>query len=222
NKKPVRVVDWDREGLDKIVASLIYKKTFGEYGEIRRKLKAKSKKYKVDMLKKLLKNRTEYDRLPRDFEHIYISFDVLCDQGAYYDFKRNRMMTQIRQDLGVENGYMMPKMIKEVGMDKRYDEVIKRAENAYFEIRKKYPISAQYLVTKAHNRRFLMKMNLRELFYFVRLRARKAGNFAYRRIAMAILEEAKKKYPEIMKLFFEEKDLDSRGSIEKEFFYKFV
>ncbi|MBU1089108.1 FAD-dependent thymidylate synthase, partial [Patescibacteria group bacterium] len=123
NKKPVRVVDWDRDALDKIVASLIYKSSFGEYAEIKRKLKSKSKEYKVKILKKLLRNRTEHDRLPRDFEHIYISFDVLCDQGAYYDFKRNRMMTQIRQDLGVENGYMMPKMIKEVGMDKRYDEV---------------------------------------------------------------------------------------------------
>ena len=99
--------------------------------------------------------------------------------------------------------------------------MIKKTEDAFFEIRKRYLVSAQYLVTKAHNRRFLMKMNLRELFYFVRLRGRKVGNFAYRRIAMAVLEEAKKKYPVIMKLFFEEKGLDSRESIEKECFGRF-
>ncbi|RLC34761.1 hypothetical protein DRH14_02255 [Candidatus Shapirobacteria bacterium] len=219
--RPVRVVDWDRGAMDKVVATMLYGGGSGDYKQALSWVKKKDKKWKLAFLKKRLKERSEHDHLPREFESVFISFDVLSDQGAYYDFKRNRMMTQIRQDLTIENGYMVPKMIKDVGMERVYMEAIEKMEEIYRVIKKQYPKSAQYLVTKAHNRRYLLKMNLRELFYFVRLRARKAGNFAYRRMAMIMLEETKKKYPELMKLFFEEKELDSRKKIEKEYFWKF-
>jgi thymidylate synthase ThyX len=222
SKKVVEVVDADKGAVDKILASLIYKSLLESYKEIYKKVKKMNKKEKKKVLGKILKKRTEHDRLPRDFEQVYISFEVLCDQGAYYDLKRNRMMTQIRQRLGVENGYMMPKAVKEIGFTEEYEAVMEQVSEAYKKLVKRYPVAAQYLVTKAHNRRFLMKMNLRELFYFVRLRARKAGNFSYRRVALAILEETKKIYPEIMEFFFEERDLGKRVKIEKKYFARTV
>jgi len=220
--RPVRVVDWDRGAVDKVLGSLIYRNSKSSYGRVKKMVGTKSLIWKKRKLREFLKGRTEHDRLPRDFEHIYVSFEVLCDQGAYYDLKRNRMMTQVKQVLGVENGYMMPRAVKEIGFESKYREVMEMVEKTYKKMSKKYPVAAQYLVTKAHNRRFLMKMNLRELFYFVRLRGRKAGNFSYRRIAMAMFEEVEKRYPLIMEFFFEKRDLEDRREIEKKYFAKFV
>lgn len=221
-QKVVELVSWERGGLDRVLASFLYRNSVNSYSEILRQVKSKSLEWKKKILRGILSKKTEHDRLPRDFEHIYLSFDVLCDEGAYYDLKRNRMMTQVRQGLGVENGYMMPRAVKEIGFEKKYREVMGKTEKGYWKLKKKYPFLADYLVTKAHNRRFLMKMNLRELFYFVRLRGRKTGNFSYRRVAMACLEEARRVYPEIMEFFEEGKDLVGRREIEKEYFARFV
>ncbi|MFC1790529.1 FAD-dependent thymidylate synthase [Patescibacteria group bacterium] len=73
------------------------------------------------------------------------------------------------------------------------------------------------MVTKAHKRRFLMTMNLRELFYFVPLRGSPRGHFSYRRVAMACLEQARKVYPELTR-FVPAKGYQSSAVIEKEFF----
>jgi thymidylate synthase ThyX len=219
-KKVVEVVDYDKKTLDKLVASIIYRKSNLSINEIKKISKTKSKGWKLKVIADLVKNRSEHDKLPRVFEEVSITFDILCDQGAFFDLKRQRMVTQIKQDLGVAYGYMMPKSIKELGFEEKYAKVMEEVKKAYKIMVKKYPEAASYIVPKAYNRRFLLKMNLRELFYFVRLRARKTGNFTYRRVAMACLEEAKKKYPELMELFFEEKELESRKFIEKEFIYK--
>ena len=131
-------------------------------------------------------------------EHTTYTFDVVCDQGAYFDLKRHRMMTQSPQPPTVDLGYAVPRAFDEAGFGDRYREAIDRASDACRRIAADLPLEAGYLVTNAHNRRFLATMNLRELYSLVPLRAREAGHFSYRRVALLMYEAVRAVHPALV------------------------
>ncbi len=68
-----------------------------------------------------------HDNLPHEFEHTSYTFDVVMDQGAFYEVKRHRMMTQSPQTLGAELGYATPHIFKASGLMDRYQEAMSNA-----------------------------------------------------------------------------------------------
>ena len=77
---------------------------------------------------------------------------------------------------------------------------MKKTDKTFKQIAKKFPNQAQYIAVKAHARRFLMKMNLRELYYFCYYRgANPGGHVSYRYVGTKIYEIVSKKFPLLMK-----------------------
>ena len=72
-----------------------------------------------------------HDTPLRELEHTTYTFDIVCDQGAYFDLKRHRMMTQTPQPPTVELGYAVPRAIDEAGFGHRFREAIERATDTY-------------------------------------------------------------------------------------------
>jgi thymidylate synthase ThyX len=139
------------------------------------------------------------------------------DQGAYFDVKRHRLMTQTPQPLTVELGYATPKVFVDAGFSAEYDRAMEAAAQAYREITRDFPYEAAYVVPNACNRRVLLTMNLRELFHFAQLRGGPTGHFAYRRIAIKAYEIAKEVYPAFAPFMRCEKYPVS-SEVEREFF----
>lgn len=198
DKEPLVLIDYDREAEDKFIAACLYRFTTLSYLEALEKAKAMSKQEKERIIEKALKIK-KFDRPLRELEHIYYTFDCLVDQGAYFDLKRHRMMTQTPQLLTVEHGYVIPQAIQEASFRGEFEGAIEKATKAYRKISKEYPQEAAYLVTNAHNRRFLMTLNLRELYHLYTLRARESGHFSYRRIALKLYELAKEVHPLLLR-----------------------
>ena len=72
------------------------------------------------------------------------------------------------------------------------------AEEAYWKVRKISPLAAQYLVTHAHNRRVMTKMNLRECFHLFKLRTSDEAHFSIREP----MQEAMRLAVEVQPQFF--------------------
>ena len=70
---------------------------------------------------------TDFDVPIRELEYADLTFDLIMDQGAYFEFKRHRMMTQTVQDLSTRLGYALPKAITEAGFEARYREAMQAA-----------------------------------------------------------------------------------------------
>jgi thymidylate synthase ThyX len=139
-----------------------------------------------------------HDTPIRELEHTTYTFDIVCDQGAYFDLKRHRMMTQSPQAPTVELGYAVPRAFDDAGLGAAYRDAVDLATDAYHEIALQFPREAAYLVTNAHNRRFLATMNLRQLYSLVPLRARESGHFSYRRAALLIYEAVRAVHPTLV------------------------
>ncbi|MDR7417785.1 MAG: FAD-dependent thymidylate synthase [Armatimonadota bacterium] len=191
----VRLVHYDRDAELRVVAACLYRHGTLSYEAAWRRAQAMAPAERTTIIGEALGRLGRHDTPLREIEHTTYTLDIVCDQGAYFDLKRHRMMTQSPQAPTVELGYAVPRAVDEAGLGQRYRDAIDAATDAYHLIARDLPREAAYLVTNAHNRRFLATMNLRELYSMVPLRAREAGHFSYRRTALLVYEAVRAVHP---------------------------
>ncbi len=195
----ITLVQYDEGADDKLVTALLYKHATQSYAEILGKVRNMSQEEKEGVIDQALNRLGKFDNPIRELEYVTYVFDCLWDQGAYYDLKRHRMCTLTAQPLTIEHRSIMPKLMADVHLEKQFAESLQRSEEGFNKIKNQWPAEAQYFVLNAHKRRFLWKMDLRELYHMVNLRSKKTGNFSYRQFAQKMYEIVKAKTPLITK-----------------------
>lgn len=143
--------------------------------------------------------QSKRDRAGRALEYGYpIQFDILAGFAEYRDLQRHRMLTQQRQDLGIDLGYSVPEEIDEIGMGQQVQECFERTESLHRDLKRAgMEQEAQYATLFNHFIRWNMGMNLRELGHFAELRTQKAGHPKYRRTAQMMAGLYLKRHPEM-------------------------
>jgi thymidylate synthase ThyX len=194
----VRLVHYDRDAEERLVAACLYRHGRMPYARAWERAARMTPEERAAAVAQALSRLGRHDAPLREAEHTAYTFEIVCDQGAYFDLKRHRMMTQSPQAPTVELGYAVPRAIDEAGMGDRYRDAIEEATEAARAVAQDHPDEAAYLVTNAHNRRVLATMNLRELYSLVPLRAREAGHFSYRRIAVLLYEAVRAVHPALV------------------------
>ena len=194
----VRLVHHDRNAETRVVAACLYRFSRRSYPDAWAEASNMTAPERTALLEHALGRLGRHDVPIREMEHTTYTFDIVCDQGAYFDLKRHRMMTQTPQPPTVDLGYAVPRAMDEAGCGRRFRDAIERATDTHRVIARDLPLDAAYLVTNAHNRRFLATMNLRELYSMIPLRAREAGHFSYRRIALLVYEAVRAVHPALI------------------------
>lgn len=194
----VRLIHYDRDAETRIAAACLYRHGRAPYALAWARASTMAAAERQAVIETVLGRLGRHDAPLRELEHTTYTFDIVCDQGAYFDLKRHRMMTQSPQAPTVELGYAVPRAIDEAGVGDQFRDALDRATDVARLIARDLPRDAAYLVTNAHNRRFLATMNLRELYSMVPLRAREAGHFSYRRIAMLVYEAVRAVHPALV------------------------
>ena len=166
----VRLVNWEPEAEDKLVAALLYAGSHRPYEEIRSAAGELGPEERKAIISRALEGMGPHDAPPREFEAVDYTFEYLMDYGAYREFKRHRMQSYFPQQATVAHGYRVPPVVRDGGMADVFDEAIGQAEAAFRKVSEFSPLVAQYLVTHAHNRRLLSKLNLRECYHLFKLR----------------------------------------------------
>jgi len=190
------LIDWDKTGQEKVLAALLYR--FDRKMNFRGCLdhvQALSIEKKESLIKAVMSDRGKFDQPPREFEYAQMTFDAIMDQGAYFEFKRHRMMTQTAQPLTANLGFTVPKGIVASGCEKTYIEVMGQAVDLYRQIAAWNPDVASYIIPNGFNRRVLFTLNLRQAYHFCRLRAAPTAHFSIRCVAQQVAETIKQIYP---------------------------
>jgi thymidylate synthase ThyX len=195
-----RLIDYDDDGEAKVLAALLYRfgrdKSFQAYFDAVHGL---SENEKDQLAMDLMKNKGTFDQPLREFEYAQMTFDVVMDQGAYFEFKRHRMMTQTPQPLTPALGFAIPRGIAESGCGEFYENVMRDAGMLCERLAEREPDAASYIIPNGFNRRVLFTMNLREAFHFCRLRAARNAHFSIRRVAYRLAETIQRIYPRLGK-----------------------
>ncbi len=194
----VRLVQWDSEAEEKLVAAFLYGSTGMEYaGAWTRALEMTSEEQR-QTIGSFLTGIGPHDAPPREFEVVDYTFEFLLDYGAFREFRRHRMQTYLPQLLTVSHGTRIPSVITDAGLEGLFGEATQEADRTYHKIREAVsPVVAQYVVTHAHNRRLLSKLNLRECYHLFKLRTSQMAHESIREPMNAALELAKGEHPRL-------------------------
>lgn len=194
----VTLVEYDNDAEKKIVVSILYPHLQKPMSDIEKIVEKMAKEEKEKIIKEYIGERQNRRHKPgRAFEHVFYTFDVCGNYGAYRDLHRHRILTQQRQPLSPYLGYKMPHEIKTAGFEKKFKAVMDKTKEAYEKIVKKYPAEAQYVVPLAYNIRWYMRFNLREAYHLLELRSAMQGHRDYREIAQQMFREIKKVHPTV-------------------------
>ncbi len=182
-------------GEDQVLAAALLRFSEKSYAECLAHIQSLDDRQKAALVGDLFKQLGDFDVPLRELEYAHYDFELVMDQGAYFEFKRHRMMTQTPQALSISLGYALPKKFVLAGMQDAFTQAMQRVQDTYAQLYAWNPHLASYVVPNAFNRRVLITANLRTLFHFISLRAAPNAHFAIRRIAHLMREEVQRVSP---------------------------
>ncbi len=147
------------------------------------------------LFKAVFENIQAYDAVLRELENVEMQFELIMSASCFAQLKRHRMATILSQDYDPSLGVTIPPAIRAIGRQKEFMAMIKKTNRIYEFIKKKNPKAAAYVLTNAHRKRVLMKLNARELYHLVRLRADQHAQWDIRDLSKKMLRQARKAMP---------------------------
>ncbi|OPY84062.1 MAG: FAD-dependent thymidylate synthase [Syntrophus sp. PtaU1.Bin208] len=150
---------------------------------------------KTDLLREAFRFLSEHDAVLREFEYADLTFELTLSASCFAQLKRHRMATFTVQDYDPDLGVTIPAVIVETGMEPTFREVISQTEAVYRQIAQRVPQAAAYILTNAHRRRAILKVNARELYHMARLRADVHAQWDIRQLVNDMLGLARKVMP---------------------------
>ncbi|MEN6331756.1 MAG: FAD-dependent thymidylate synthase [Smithella sp.] len=176
-------------------AALLFSSFKASHSQCLRQAHLMTAKEKKDLFKTAFQNLQAHDAALRELENIDLQFELVMSASCFAQLKRHRMATVITQDYDPGLGVTIPAAVSAIGQQKRFLEIINKTHDAYEQIRKKAPLAAPYVLTNAHRKRVLMKLNARELYHLVRLRSDGHAQWDIRRLSEEMLKKAKQVMP---------------------------
>ncbi|MCC6442695.1 MAG: FAD-dependent thymidylate synthase [Armatimonadetes bacterium] len=194
-ERPVALVYAPEDAEDRLAAAILYGYTRHSWEALVSAVKSMSSEQKERVLDEYLSRRGRFDAPLRALEHLYYTFEILVDYGAFRDIQRHRMATQTAQENTPIHGYCIPQEISDFGFEAEYKEAMDRSASAWETLARSHPAGAGYMLPLAYRKRVLFTWNLRELHHFIQLRSSRQGHISYRRIAQAVYEELSRVHP---------------------------
>ncbi len=210
---------FDPHAEDHLCAAALYRFQNIPFSSALQQIHTLSAEARERLVARLLADMEKYELPLREAEHIQFTFELLMDQGAYYEFKRHRMMSLTTQALTADLDYCIPKLIEQAGMLEKYCNAMDFARQTWQQLSSISPQAAAYVVPNGFNRRILTSINLRSLMHLVRLRTRPTAHFSIRRVAYQMKDCVCEVLPGIGK-YLSEPESETSLSIEKKHFYQ--
>ncbi len=190
-----KLIDYPKNGDDLILASFLSQFKAISFKSALKQITSTDIEKKRSLFKKLFSKLEFFDSPPRNFELPYITFEAVISASNYAQLKRHRMATLLCGSYDPEFGNTIPVSVSELGFEKRFIDLINMTNETYGNIKKKYNITADYILTNSHRRNVIMKMNMREIFHFVRLRSDNHAQWDIKNLSNLLLKEIKKIMP---------------------------
>ncbi len=190
-KTGVHLIYHDPDSVYKVAASLLFAQGYHSLEDLQNYCRGLPKEEiaKIfDAASSMRENRRQ--KSPRALEHAQFTFEIIADFGIFRDLHRHRILTQERQLLTTEYGYVIPEEILDTPMEKSYREAMDGAKEVYETIAKELPEEAQYVVPMAYRTRWYFHINLRALQWLCELRSQPAGHTNYRYVAQEMARQA--------------------------------
>ena len=200
-KSPIdaKLINYDIDAEQRVVAALLYRYSKLSYERAWSNSKKMSDDERRDLLTDDLSSLGPHDSPGRELEMVDYTFEMTMDYGAFREFKRHRMQSYIPQPFTPSLGVFVPRLITASGLEHTFRFAITKAEEGYYKLETAFPNVAPYLLTHAHRRRFITKINLRECYHLFKLRTQRQAHFSLRQVMDKALRLAVEVHPELFR-----------------------
>jgi flavin-dependent thymidylate synthase len=191
----VQLMTYTSDADDRLVASLLHTSSSLSYKACLENSKRLSFERKKEFLKLAFQHMEFYDSVLREFEYVDLIFDLIISATCFAQLKRHRMATVTTQKYNPALGVTVPPSIEEVGNKSEYLEMIARTNDIYSLLSERLAQGAEYVLTNAHRKRVLIKVNARELYHISRLREDRTAQWDIRQVVGTMTELARQVMP---------------------------
>ncbi|MFW3146003.1 MAG: FAD-dependent thymidylate synthase [Thermoplasmatota archaeon] len=179
-----------------VLAGLIFENSTLSFEEARCLARDMTDEELLDIFLPVFRNYPAYSSLPRSFELMDLTFDFDISASGFAQLKRHRMATLIPQNYDPSLWETPEVFLESAELTKRFWDLMKESRDLYLRIKEdKGVYAAQYVLTNAHKRKVVFKVNLRELYHFVRLRSDRHAQDEIRRLSDTMVQELKQRFP---------------------------
>jgi len=193
--KGVVLAEAPPDGDSRVIAALLHSSTRLSFEACLARSRQARPAARKDIVRRALRRMEFYDFPPREFEHADLVYDIVLSASCFAQLKRHRMATLTWQRYDPALGATVPPSVREAGAEKEFSEVIDRTNDAHARLEKEIGPAADYVLTNAHRRRVLLKVNLRELYHISRLREDATAQWEIRRVSAEMDRLAAKVMP---------------------------
>jgi flavin-dependent thymidylate synthase len=195
SQESVRLVGFTPNGDARILAALWHSSMLLPYKRCLDRAKEMSVSAKKALIKTAFRHMEFYDFPLREFEYADLTFEAAISASCFAQLKRHRMATLTAQDYNPSLGVTVPPSVEEIGASGEFLEVVEKTNETHRLLKRKVGGAAEYVLTNAHRRRVLLKVNVRELYHISRLREDPTAQWEIRHIASRMTDLAKKVMP---------------------------
>ncbi len=193
--KDVALAAYPPDGDAAVIAALLHTASGLSYKECLDRAKKAGPEVRKDVVRRAFKRMEFYDFPPREFEHAELVYDLVVSASCFAQLKRHRMATLTWQRYDPGLGVTVPPSVREAGAEKEFLAVIDRTNESHASLEKDIGPAADYVLTNAHRRRALLKVNVRELYHVSRLREDATAQWEIRQVAAEMSRQAKRTMP---------------------------
>jgi len=136
-----------------------------------------------------------YDSMLREFEYVNLTFDIVLSSACFGQLKRHRMSTITAQNYDPNLGVTIPQAIKDINMDGFFQDIVDKTNQVYAAINREIPLAAAYVLTNAHRKRIMIRVNAREMYHISRLREDAHAQWDIQNVSRSMAVQAKKVMP---------------------------
>jgi flavin-dependent thymidylate synthase len=195
-QEAVSLADATPDGDDRILAAFLHTSSSVPYDRCLRKVRWMTPGERKELVKMAFRHQEFYDFPLREFEYADLSFALVISASCFAQLKRHRMATLTCQRYDPALGFTVPPSVEEVGAGPEFRQMIVRTEETYAAFQKKIGAeAAAYVLTNAHRRRVLFKVNVRELYHLSRLREDPTAQWEIRHAVGLMSALARKEMP---------------------------
>ncbi len=170
-EEPIELVDFTSDGDSRILTALLHSSTLRPYGSCLQRVKRMPPEERKTHFLTAFERMEFYDFPLREFEYADLTFALTVSASCFAQLKRHRMATLTSQGYDPALGVTRPPSFAEIGEDEDFQRIIGMANDVHAAIEKEAGReAAAYVLTNAHRRRVLLKVNVRELYHISRLR----------------------------------------------------
>lgn len=191
----VRLISATRDADTQAATALLFSTSGLDYSQCMRQAKKMSTRERKSLFKAAFKHLQPYDAVLRELENVDLHFELVMSASCFAQLKRHRMATIMTQDYDPALGVTVPPALRAVGLQKEFQNLIRKTNRVYDLIKQKNPEASSYVLTNAHRKRVFMKLNARELYHVARLRVDAHAQWDIRVLAEKMLRQARPVMP---------------------------